>query len=131
MKKIKNNYKFILLLLIFTLFSTTALSLVKKEPVAVKGILDLREWDFTKDGILNIKGEYELYFNQVYSPEDFQNDLPDNATRKYIDYHKRDNIKGLEEKDFKKDKALTIRLKILLKKSHTKSAIRFMNNGLY
>ncbi|MBU3915981.1 sensor histidine kinase, partial [bacterium] len=34
--------------------------------------LDLRDWDLTNDGILNISGEWEFYWNQLLIPEDIE-----------------------------------------------------------
>ena len=40
-------------------------------PVAEKGILDLRNWNFETDGILSLDGEWEFYWNKILSPEKF------------------------------------------------------------
>ncbi|MCK5135938.1 MAG: sensor histidine kinase [Bacteroidales bacterium] len=37
-------------------------------PVAVKGVIDLREYNFKADGPLDLKGEYEFYWNQMLNP---------------------------------------------------------------
>ncbi len=36
----------------------------KKSPVAVNGVLDLREWNFDKDGTVKLDGEWEFYWNK-------------------------------------------------------------------
>ena len=49
-------------------------------PRAVQGILDLRGWDFGKDGVLSLEGEWEFYWQQLLAPGDFRNggsDFPD------------------------------------------------------
>lgn len=33
-------------------------------PKAKKGVLDLQKWDFSKDGIVNLSGEWEFYWNE-------------------------------------------------------------------
>jgi len=38
---------------------------------AVDGVLDLREQDFLKDGPVALKGGWEFYWNELYSPSDF------------------------------------------------------------
>ncbi|MBF0238443.1 MAG: SpoIIE family protein phosphatase [SAR324 cluster bacterium] len=43
-------------------------------PEAVQGVLDLSDWDFEKDGSLQINGEWEFYWEQLLSPEDFAPD---------------------------------------------------------
>ena len=44
----------------------------KKIPVAVKGVLDLRNWDFKKDGMIKLNGGWEFYDNKLIMPQDFQ-----------------------------------------------------------
>ena len=39
----------------------------QEPPVAVKGVIDLREYNFKADGPVNLTGEYELYWNQMLS----------------------------------------------------------------
>ncbi len=46
----------------------------KKMPVARKGVLDLRNWDFIKDGPAKITGESRFYWKKLYTPERFQGD---------------------------------------------------------
>jgi two-component system sensor histidine kinase ChiS len=46
----------------------------KNVPTAVKGVLDLRNWDFEKDGMIKLDGEWEFYDNKLYMPYDFQSD---------------------------------------------------------
>ncbi len=42
-----------------------------KRPVAVKGVVDLRDWDFTMDGAVKLDGEWEFYWGRLLSPSDF------------------------------------------------------------
>jgi len=46
-------------------------------PSAVKGVLDLRAWDFEKDGPVNLDGEWEFYWQQHLMPQDFSANAPD------------------------------------------------------
>jgi two-component system, sensor histidine kinase ChiS len=41
------------------------------DPVAVKGVLDLTEWDFEKYGSVNLKGEWEFYWSKLLNSNDF------------------------------------------------------------
>lgn len=54
------------------LFVLAFISLAKlhaqQVPVAVKGVIDLREYDFNAHGPLEIRGEYEFYWNQMLNP---------------------------------------------------------------
>lgn len=45
---------------------------MKKRPVAVKGILDLRGWDFERDGSVNLDGEWEFHWNCLLNPPDIE-----------------------------------------------------------
>ncbi len=40
-----------------------------KQPEAIKGVLDLRQWNFEKDGIVDLNGYWEIYWNQLIPPE--------------------------------------------------------------
>jgi two-component system sensor histidine kinase ChiS len=40
----------------------------QQEPVAEKGVLDLREYDFITSGPIELRGEFEFYWNQMISP---------------------------------------------------------------
>jgi len=59
---------FAILILIF-LGTTCIQSDKKKMPIAEKGILDLRNWNFETDGILSLDGEWEFYWNKFLLPE--------------------------------------------------------------
>ncbi|MBF0118336.1 MAG: response regulator [Desulfobacterales bacterium] len=41
-----------------------------KNPYAQNGILDLRDWDFEKDGIIDLNGEWEFYWGKFIYPKD-------------------------------------------------------------
>ncbi len=47
------------------------LSLTKTQPLAQDGLLDLREWDFEKDGMISLDGEWEFYWGRLLTYEDF------------------------------------------------------------
>ncbi len=42
-------------------------------PIASEGIIDLSDWDFEKDGSVLLNGEWEFYWNELITPEDFKN----------------------------------------------------------
>jgi len=44
----------------------------KKPPQAANGILDLSQWDLEKDGPVKLDGEWELYWEQLLTPRDFE-----------------------------------------------------------
>ena len=45
-------------------------------PRAVNGVLDLSDWDFQKDGPVDLNGEWEFYWMQHLTPEDFTQTPP-------------------------------------------------------
>lgn len=63
----KNTGVFFLLFLLFALlifFSCRPSSVIKKNPVARQGVLDLRGWNFEDDGVVELVGEWEFYGKQ-------------------------------------------------------------------
>ncbi|HOT46828.1 MAG TPA: 7TM diverse intracellular signaling domain-containing protein [Spirochaetota bacterium] len=42
----------------------------KTRPVAHRGVIDLRGWDFNKDGGVTLDGEWEFYWNRLLKPSD-------------------------------------------------------------
>ena len=74
----KKNYLFIIALIILILLSSCgAQTSGKKQPQAKNGVLDLRDWDFEKDGIVNLTGEWEFYWKKFLMPKDFeQEEIP-------------------------------------------------------
>ncbi|MGI6450728.1 MAG: 7TM diverse intracellular signaling domain-containing protein [Desulfitobacteriia bacterium] len=43
------------------------------KPQAVNGILDLADWNWEQDGIILLDGQWEFYWQELLSPEDFTN----------------------------------------------------------
>jgi PAS domain S-box-containing protein len=43
-------------------------------PKADRGVIDFSGWDFQENGIVDLNGEWEFYWNQLLSPEDFEID---------------------------------------------------------
>nr|HPQ55251.1 histidine kinase [Spirochaetota bacterium] len=48
---------------------------VPATPTAYKGILDLQDWDFRTQGIIELNGQWEFYWNQLLAAEDFNNTI--------------------------------------------------------
>ena len=40
-------------------------------PAAINGTLDLSRWDFEKDGIVALDGQWEFYWKRLLTPVDF------------------------------------------------------------
>ncbi|MDH7478723.1 MAG: 7TM diverse intracellular signaling domain-containing protein, partial [Syntrophomonadaceae bacterium] len=41
-------------------------------PKAERGVLDLRSWDFERQGVLSLEGEWEFYWEKLLSPQDLK-----------------------------------------------------------
>ena len=55
----------------------------KEAPEAVKGVLDLREWNFERDGPAQLRGEWEFWWDTIISPQALQeNEIP--AGRRFV-----------------------------------------------
>jgi PAS domain S-box-containing protein len=52
----------------------------KRPPKALNGVLDLIQWDFERDGVLRLDGEWEFYWNQLLEPQDFNREHPPTKT---------------------------------------------------
>ncbi len=82
MKKFKSvihRMTFLLILvalaLAFTLtFINKNREILKKEPVAKAGVLDLRNWDLKKQGVVKLNGQWEFYYDKLLTPQDFKNE---------------------------------------------------------
>ena len=74
----------------------------KNTPLAVNGVLDLRNWDFKKDGMIKLDGEWEFYDNELLLPKEIQGDVTEN-----IRY---ENLPGI----FGQQGYCTYRLKLLI-----------------
>ena len=44
----------------------------KEQPTAQNGVLDLTNWNFAKDGTIQLTGEWEFYWQQLLTYEDFK-----------------------------------------------------------
>jgi signal transduction histidine kinase/CheY-like chemotaxis protein len=65
-------------ILLFCLLLATGCQLnsPQKAPLAKNGVLDLRGWDFEKNGTVRLDGEWEFYWEQLLQPKDFINTPP-------------------------------------------------------
>ena len=80
--KLNINKKYLLILLSFVIFLLALIVLLKspeKTPAAEKGGLDLTNWNFAKDGVVKLDGEWEFYWNQLLTYDDFHGN--DNNTK--------------------------------------------------
>ncbi|HEX2866575.1 MAG TPA: sensor histidine kinase [Ignavibacteriales bacterium] len=88
-------------------------------PKAEKGIIDLSSWDFEKDGIAALNGQWEFYWNQIIKPEEFQSAGDSNLH--YFELPSQWNgIKNTELKDLPPMGKATYRLKVKLPHNDSK-----------
>lgn len=86
----RNKFKRILYLLFLFCIVLLALSSCqnhdssKQVPIVKKGIIDLRNWDFQKHGSVNLKGQWEFYWQEHISYDELINRQPD-SQQYYID----------------------------------------------
>ena len=115
----------------------TALSLLaacdqespRKAPVkAVKGILDLTEWDFARDGSVNLSGEYEFYWKEHLSPASSDDKSPPEKSG-FIAVPGSWNGYEIAGKKISGTGYATYRLMILLGKNPPPLAFKFLDMG--
>jgi PAS domain S-box-containing protein len=100
----------------------------KNPPEAVKGVLDLSEWDLEKDGPVNLLGEYAFYWHQHVTPLKFREVSPpkESGFIKVTGYWSRDQLEG---KRLPGDGFATYHLKILLRDKMEPLALKFLSIG--
>jgi class 3 adenylate cyclase len=98
----------------------------KEAPKAVKGVLDLRNWDFEKDGIIKLDGEWEFYWQQFLASKDFDTikskhyiNVPD--TWKGYEWDKNTILPGAGFVSYK--------LKLIVSKNSKDLALKILNMG--
>ena len=70
-------YKATLFIFLWFVFSADLPVLSKQiAPKAVKGVIDLRDWDFKRDEPVELSGEYEFYWKQHLLSSDFNTRIP-------------------------------------------------------
>jgi len=72
-QKIKISILSILSVILIFLTIINCKNYNKNIPMAESGVIDLRKWDFSKDGIVALNGEWEFYWKQLLAPDDFKN----------------------------------------------------------
>ncbi len=61
-----------LLLCLMLLVSCQRLNMSEARPLAKNGVLDLRHWNFQKDGTIPLNGEWSFYWKKLLEPDDFE-----------------------------------------------------------
>lgn len=67
------RFPFFILLMFFacTIFPSCAKSPQRQMSKAEKGVLDLSRWNFQKNGVVSLDGEWEFYWQHLLTPDDF------------------------------------------------------------
>ena len=65
----------ILVALLFVIFTLNKLTTANTSSniKSQKGVLELSNWDFHKDGYTSLGGQWEFYWQQLLTPADFAN----------------------------------------------------------
>lgn len=66
----------VIILFILTVIFNAFNGIQKSHLLAKEGTMDLVSWDFKKDGVVSLDGEWEFYWNQLLTYEDFHNEVP-------------------------------------------------------
>jgi two-component system sensor histidine kinase ChiS len=111
----------------YLFFFTLAISgsFCQSKVKAKQGILDLREWNFTRNGLTDLNGEWEFYWRVLYTPQSFDTLAIKPSTFSNIPafWNKLIPGKGIFEPGFG---YATYKLKVLLPESNDKLALKFL-----
>jgi PAS domain S-box-containing protein len=99
----------------------------KERPRAIKGVLDLSNWDFAKDGPVKLSGEYEFYWQQHARPENFAGPNPPGPSG-FINVPGSWNGHELAGKKLSGEGYSTYRLRVRLREA-SPLAFKFLNMG--
>lgn len=59
-------------LILFLMFINKNTEAFKAQPIARDGVLDLKNWNFKNQEIVKLDGQWQIYYNQLLTPEDFK-----------------------------------------------------------
>ncbi len=85
-------------------------------PQAESGVLRLSAWDFEQDGPIALRGEWEFYWEQLLTPQDFQQASPPQQTG-YVTLPKSWTNHQLEGRTFPDEGYATYRLRVPIQSS--------------
>ncbi len=116
--------RIILLMVLVSLLVSCKSHVADENPWAEKGVLDLRGWNFEKDGSVYPKGEWEFYWEKLYYPDDFKEESKPEMTGYLITPGSWTNF-ILDGKPLPKSGYATYRLKILIDPQENPLAVRW------
>jgi two-component system, sensor histidine kinase ChiS len=75
-KSVLKKVVFLIIILVIGLTSFCMIgynnSILDERPRAQNGVLDLRNWDFKQQGTISLDGEWEFYYGELLTPENFK-----------------------------------------------------------
>ncbi|MGI6450679.1 MAG: hypothetical protein ACOX3R_10460 [Desulfitobacteriia bacterium] len=113
-----------LITIIISVLSLTGCQPLKTAPEAVDGVLDLRGWDFAAEGNVNLKGEWEFYWEELKEPIDFMGQGGRLPSRRLITLPASWNSYQLEGEELGGSGYATFRLKVFLPDSESVKSLR-------
>ena len=126
--------RLVILLMLLSIISLALFNACQKDPTkkippkAINGVIDLNNWDLKIDGPIDLTGEWEFYWEEQLSPEDFSNSNPPRKTGLM-------NLPGcwngylLGPKKLSGDGYATFRLKVLMNDQKGKFAFKLLDIG--
>lgn len=109
---IKSCFLLVLLMLTWAISGCQA-SYSPEEPKAANGILDLTGWDFAHNGPVELNGDWEFYWEQLLTPEDFRGE-GSNLNKHLISIPRSWNSYEIDAQPIAGEGYATFRLKVLL-----------------
>ncbi|MCP4715930.1 MAG: response regulator [Deltaproteobacteria bacterium] len=100
-------------ILLTLLVATAGCSDTQKPPQAVKGVLDLSGWDYAKNKVVSLDGEWDFYWKQLLGPDDFTQSYPSPEGSMHLPGFWNQGQKG-KKKKLPRDGFATFRLRVTL-----------------
>jgi PAS domain S-box-containing protein len=123
-----SSYPLLFIVLFLAVIMCGCKSWARRGPEAINGVMDLRKWDFKKDGPVDLAGDFEFYWEKHLLPSDFSAGKipPMNGFMKVPGYWNQ-RIDG--ERRFPGIGYATYRVKVLLGHQRSGLALRILDIG--
>ena len=108
------------------LYACRSESVPKAVPRVENGVLDLRHWNFVKDGSVALDGEWEFYWHTLLKPDDFLGERPPSRSG-FIKVPGTWNGYAVNGEKIPGTGYATYRLKILLEEADRRLAFKFLD----
>ena len=114
-----------ILIIFILLFSASCSDPQKRRPDIENGFLDLSSWNFEEDGLVDLNGEWEFYWDKLLDPKDFESS--NSLKAEYITVPGGWNRQSSEGKSYSELGYATYRLKIKIPDKNTEYNFIFMS----